>query len=101
MNLYKIAVLGDGGVGKTSLSIQLCLNHFIETYDPTIDDSYRKQFVIDEEACILEIFDTAGQEEYDTLRDHGIRDAEGFLLVYSISQHSTFGQVDRFHQQIL
>jgi len=100
MMLYKIAVLGEGGVGKTSLSIQLCLNHFIENYDPTIDDSYRKQFVIDEEPCVLEIFDTAGQEEYDILRDHGIRDAEGFVLVYSIAERGSYERIERFHTLI-
>jgi GTPase KRas protein len=56
-------VLGDGGVGKTALTIQLCSNHFVEEYDPTIEDSYRKQVVIDDEASLLEILDTAGQEE--------------------------------------
>jgi small GTP-binding protein len=57
---YKICVLGDGGVGKTALTIQLCSNHFVEEYDPTIEDSYRKQVVIDDESCLLEILDTAG-----------------------------------------
>lgn len=53
--LYRIVVLGDGGVGKTALTIQLCLNHFVETYDPTIEDSYRKQVVIDDEPSVLEV----------------------------------------------
>ncbi|KAI7847582.1 small GTPase superfamily [Circinella umbellata] len=100
MMLYKIVVLGDGGVGKTALTIQLCLNHFVETYDPTIEDSYRKQVVIDEQACVLEVLDTAGQEEYTALRDQWIRDGEGFLLVYSISSRSTFERVERFRDQI-
>ncbi|OGM41885.1 protein ras-2 [Aspergillus bombycis] len=74
MTLYKLVVLGDGGVGKTALTIQLCLNHFVETYDPTIEDSYRKQVVIDQQSCMLEVLDTAGQEEYTALRDQWIRD---------------------------
>ncbi|TPX68775.1 hypothetical protein SpCBS45565_g02872 [Spizellomyces sp. 'palustris'] len=76
--------------------------HFIstETYDPTIEDSYRKQVVIDELPCILEVLDTAGQEEYTALRDQWIRDGEGFLLVYSITSRSTFERVERFKQQI-
>lgn len=53
MMLYKLVVLGDGGVGKTALTIQLCLNHFVETYDPTIEDSYRKQVVIDDQHVCL------------------------------------------------
>eukprot|EP00211_Chloroparvula_japonica_P015132 CAMPEP_0119136698 /NCGR_PEP_ID=MMETSP1310-20130426/21937_1 /TAXON_ID=464262 /ORGANISM="Genus nov. species nov., Strain RCC2339" /LENGTH=242 /DNA_ID=CAMNT_0007127717 /DNA_START=177 /DNA_END=902 /DNA_ORIENTATION=+ len=43
---YRICVLGDGGVGKSALTIQLIQNHFVEEYDPTIEDSYRKQVVI-------------------------------------------------------
>ncbi|KAJ9473835.1 putative 60S ribosomal protein L19-A (putative) [Pseudozyma hubeiensis] len=66
--IYKLVMLGDGGVGKTALVIQLCLSHFVETYDPTIDDSYRKQTVIDDQPCVLEVLDTAGQEEYTALR---------------------------------
>jgi len=100
MILYKLVVLGDGGVGKTALTIQLCLNHFVETYDPTIEDSYRKQVVIDGQSCVLEVLDTAGQEEYTALRDQWIRDGEGLLLVYSISSRSTFERVERFREQI-
>ncbi|KAI8589317.1 small G-protein Ras2 [Geranomyces variabilis] len=100
MSLYRLVVLGDGGVGKTALTIQLCLNHFLETYDPTIEDSYRKQVVIDDQPCILEVLDTAGQEEYTALRDQWIRDGEGFILVYSITSRSTFERVERFKQQI-
>ncbi|KEY73925.1 hypothetical protein S7711_07767 [Stachybotrys chartarum IBT 7711] len=102
--LYKVVVLGDGGVGKTALTIQtgkLCLQHFVETYDPTIEDSYRKQVVIDGEPCMLEILDTAGQEEYTALRAQWIRDGEAFLLVYSISSRSSFSRVQMFHKQIL
>ncbi|EPS45464.1 hypothetical protein H072_543 [Dactylellina haptotyla CBS 200.50] len=100
MTMYKLVVLGDGGVGKTALTIQLCLNHFVETYDPTIEDSYRKQVVIDGQSCMLEVLDTAGQEEYTALRDQWIRDGEGFLLVYSISSRSSFTRIKKFHQQI-
>ncbi|KAH9845792.1 Protein ras-2 [Teratosphaeria destructans] len=100
MTLYKLVVLGDGGVGKTALTIQLCLNHFVETYDPTIEDSYRKQVQIDGQSCMLEVLDTAGQEEYTALRDQWIRDGEGFVLVYSISSRSSFTRIQKFHHQI-
>ncbi|KAL8761257.1 MAG: hypothetical protein Q9184_002607 [Pyrenodesmia sp. 2 TL-2023] len=100
MTLYKLVVLGDGGVGKTALTIQLCLNHFVETYDPTIEDSYRKQVVIDGQSCMLEVLDTAGQEEYTALRDQWIRDGEGFVLVYSITSRASFSRIRKFHSQI-
>nr|POE93586.1 protein ras-2 [Quercus suber] len=92
MTLYKLVVLGDGGVGKTALTIQ--------TYDPTIEDSYRKQVQIDNQSCMLEVLDTAGQEEYTALRDQWIRDGEGFVLVYSVSSRSSFTRIQKFHHQI-
>jgi len=101
MNVVKLCCLGDGGVGKTSITIQLCSNHFVEMYDPTIEDSYRKQMVIDDEAAMLEILDTAGQEELTALRDQWIRGAEGFIIVYSITSRGSFEQVSLFRQQIL
>eukprot|EP01094_Clydonella_sp_ATCC50884_P001204 TRINITY_DN1089_c3_g1_i1.p2 TRINITY_DN1089_c3_g1~~TRINITY_DN1089_c3_g1_i1.p2 ORF type:complete len:190 (-),score=79.11 TRINITY_DN1089_c3_g1_i1:178-747(-) len=98
---YKICCLGDGGVGKTALTIQLCSNHFVEEYDPTIEDSYRKQVVIDNNSCLLEILDTAGQEEFTALRDQWIRDCEGFVLIYSITSRGSFEQVSVFKDQVM
>lgn len=56
--------------------------------------------VIDNQACMLEVLDTAGQEEYTALRDQWIRDGEGFVLVYSISSRASFSRIKRFHHQI-
>lgn len=49
---------------------------------------------------MLEVLDTAGQEEYTALRDQWIRDGEGFVLVYSITSRSSFSRIKRFHHQI-
>ena len=49
---------------------------------------------------MLEVLDTAGQEEYTVLRDQWIRDGEGFVLVYSISSRSTFTTIKQLHHQI-
>lgn len=51
-------------MGKSALTIQFIQNQFPEEYDPTIEDSYRKQCLIDEEVALLDVLDTAGQEEY-------------------------------------
>ena len=48
MNEIRLAILGGGGVGKSAITIQFLQNHFIELYDPTIEDSYRKQIAIDD-----------------------------------------------------
>jgi small GTP-binding protein len=55
-------------VGKSALTIQFIQSHFEDEYDPTIEDSYRKQCVIDDETCLLDVLDTAGQEEYSAMR---------------------------------
>src|ERR1700761_1647084 len=77
------------------------MNRFVESYDPTASDSYQKHVVIDQESCVLEVLDTAGQEQYMGLGDEWIRDGEGFILVYSITCRDSFEGVTRFHRQIL
>jgi GTPase KRas protein len=89
---HNVTVLGDGGVGKTALTIQLCSNHFVEYYDPTIESSYRRQCVVDEQPCLLNILDTAGQDDYSALRVQWIRSGEAFLIVYDITNRSTLDQ---------
>jgi len=98
---YKLVVVGGGGVGKSALTIQFIQSHFVDEYDPTIEDSYRKQCIIDEEVALLDILDTAGQEEYGAMREQYMRTGEGFLLVYSITSRNSFEEVSTFHQQIL
>ena len=51
---YKLVVVGGGGVGKSALTIQFIQSHFVSDYDPTIEDSYRKQCVIDERVAHLD-----------------------------------------------
>jgi len=98
---YKLVVVGGGGVGKSALTIQFIQSHFVNEYDPTIEDSYRKQCVIDDEVALLDVLDTAGQEEYSAMREQYMRTGEGFLLVYSITSRSSFEEISTFHQQIL
>nr|AAF73473.1 Ras1p [Schizophyllum commune] len=100
MDNWRVAVLGDGGVGKTALAVQFTLNCFVETYDPTIEDAYRKQLVVDNKMCFVEVIDTAGQEEYATLRDQWVPKGQGFILVYSIASRSTFDRLEVFRQSM-
>ncbi|XP_049849981.1 ras-like protein rasG [Schistocerca gregaria] len=100
-SLFKLVIVGDGGVGKSALTIQLTQNHFVREYDPTIENSYRRQVEIDGESCILDILDTAGQEEYSAMRDQHIRIGQGFLVVYSVDSHPSFEMITSCIEQIL
>ena len=101
MTEYKLVIVGGGGVGKSALTIMFIQNHFIEEYDPTIEDSYRKQTVLDNEACLLDILDTAGQEEYSAMRDSYMRTGQGFLCVYAINSRNSFAEIAEFRDQML
>ena len=79
----------------------LLQNHFVTDYDPTIEDSYTKQCVIDDKVAKLDILDTAGQEEFTAMREQYMRSGEGFLLVFSLTDRSSFGEIYKFHKQIL
>ncbi|KAI8901042.1 small GTPase superfamily [Globomyces pollinis-pini] len=98
---YKIVVVGGGGVGKSALTIQFIQSQFVDEYDPTIEDSYRKQCVIDNETALLDVLDTAGQEEYSAMREQYMRSGEGFILVYAINSRPSFEEIQTFYQQIL
>uniref|UniRef100_H2Z5G0 Small monomeric GTPase n=1 Tax=Ciona savignyi TaxID=51511 RepID=H2Z5G0_CIOSA len=98
---YKLVVVGGGGVGKSALTIQFIQSYFVTDYDPTIEDSYRKQCVIDARVGNLDILDTAGQEEFSAMREQYMRSGEGFLLVFSVADKLSFNEIHNFHRQIL
>ena len=97
---YKIVVLGAGGVGKSALTIRLVTDNFLEEYDPTIEDSYRKSVIIDSQNALLDILDTAGQEEFSSMQDQWMREGKGFLLVYSITNKATFEELNNLYEKI-
>jgi len=101
MREYKIVVLGSGGVGKSALTVQFVQGIFVEKYDPTIEDSYRKQVEVDAQQCMLEILDTAGTEQFTAMRDLYMKNGQGFILVYSITAQSTFNDLLELREQIL
>ena len=101
MTEHKIVVVGHDAVGKSACVVQLILSHFIEEYEYTIEDSYRRQVTIDDETCLLDILDTAGLEVYSAMRPQYMRSGQGFLLVYSITSRKSFDMVSSFREQIL
>jgi GTPase KRas protein len=86
---YKFMYLGDNGVGKSASCIQFTRGLFVEDYDPTIEDTYRK--VMD--SVIVDLLDLIPScFEYTAMADACIKKAKGFFVLYSIcSRHSFDG----------
>ncbi|XP_066591453.1 GTP-binding protein Rit2-like isoform X2 [Prorops nasuta] len=100
LRVYKIVVLGDGGVGKSAVTLQFVSHSFLDYHDPTIEDSYQQQAVIDCEAALLDILDTAGQVEFTAMRDQYMRCGEGFMICYSVTDRHSFQEVLEYRKLI-
>jgi len=98
---YRILVLGSAGVGKSALTLQYVNNKFVEVYNPTVEDSYRKQAIIDGECYVLSILDTAGVEDFSAVRYHYMLTGDGFLCVYSITSRVSFKEIPKLIDDIL
>lgn len=99
--LHKVIMVGSGGVGKSALTLQFMYDEFVEDYEPTKADSYRKNITLGGNECQIDILDTAGQEDYAAIRDNYFRSGEGFLCVFSITDRETFEATQEFRDQIL
>uniref|UniRef100_A0A182M959 Ras-like protein 2 n=1 Tax=Anopheles culicifacies TaxID=139723 RepID=A0A182M959_9DIPT len=88
-------------IAPTAGAASFAQSYFVTDYDPTIEDSYTKQCVIDDVPAKLDILDTAGQEEFSAMREQYMRSGEGFLLVFAVTDHASFDEIYKFHKQIL
>lgn len=91
-----ITLFGAGGSGKSSLTLSLVRSAFTSTYDPTIEDSYSITRRIDGTEYLITITDTAGQEEYRGLWAQEALMADGFVLVYDITNRGSLEQLEWF-----
>jgi len=81
--------------------VQFVQGVYVESYDPTIEDSYRKQIEIDGRACDLEILDTAGVAQFTAMRELYIKSGKGFLLVYSVTDENSLKELLALREQVL
>lgn len=95
-----IVVLGAGAVGKSCLTIQFIQGHFVDHYDSTIEDVYRKPVEVDGTHYVLTIVDTAGQESFSAMRETYMKTGQAFILVYSITDSESFQQLKRVYMQL-
>ena len=72
----------------------------MKKYDPTIEDFYRKQIDVDGQPTILDILDTAGQDEFSFLREQYMTNGKGFILVYSVTSQASFDDCKDIYELI-
>ena len=98
---YKIVILGEGRVGKTSLLIKFVRDLFDEHQVSTINASFlSKEVVVGSTSVTLNMWDTAGQERYKGLGPIYYRDAKGALLVYDITDRTSMDRVKYWVSQL-
>ena len=98
---FKIILLGDSSVGKTSLILRFCDNKFMEIGTSTIGvDTKTKDIRHNGKKIELEIWDTAGQERFKALAKNSYKGSDGIILVYDITQKKTFNNIKHWYDNI-
>ena len=101
MITFKILILGESMVGKTSFSQAFCYQDFNEYNLSTVGiERHRKIIKIENKSIFLDIYDTAGQENYRTLVRSFIGGADGILLLYDISDKNSFDLVSKWMKSL-
>lgn len=98
---FPIIVLGDGKVGKTSLILKTVNNEFRENLLSTVGIDYlEKKITVEGQKIKLKIYDTAGQERFKSIALKTTKTSEGVLLVYSITDESSFNSLEGWIESI-
>eukprot|EP01118_Nematostelium_gracile_P017615 TRINITY_DN758_c0_g1_i3.p2 TRINITY_DN758_c0_g1~~TRINITY_DN758_c0_g1_i3.p2 ORF type:complete len:203 (-),score=57.26 TRINITY_DN758_c0_g1_i3:114-722(-) len=100
--LLKVIILGDSGVGKTSLMNQYVSRKFSTHYKATIGaDFLTKEVMVDEKLVTMQIWDTAGQERFQSLGVAFYRGADCCVLVYDVNVAKTFEHIESWREEFL
>ncbi|KAM9287721.1 GTP-binding protein Rheb isoform 3-T3 [Cariama cristata] len=97
----KIAILGYRSVGKSSLTIQFVEGQFVDSYDPTIENTFTKLITVNGQEYHLQLVDTAGQDEYSIFPQTYSIDINGYILVYSVTSIKSFEVIKVIHGKLL
>ncbi|XP_056440314.1 GTP-binding protein Rheb isoform X1 [Gadus chalcogrammus] len=97
----KIAVLGYRSVGKSSLTIQFVEGQFVDSYDPTIENTFTKTITVSGQEYHLQLVDTAGQDEYSIFPQSYTIDVDGYILLFSVTSYKSFEVVRVIHEKLL
>jgi len=100
--MLKVIVLGESGVGKTSLLLRYVSNKFTIATKSTIGtDFLTKQIDVDDKTVTLQIWDTAGQERFQGLGSTFFRGSDGVLFVFDVTRRETFNELEKWKQTFL
>jgi len=98
---FKVVLLGEGRVGKTSILLRYIRGEYDDKQVSTLQASYLdKKIVVDNKAVQLSLWDTAGQERFHALGPIYYRDADGALLVYDITDEQSFVKVKTWVREL-
>ncbi|KAK6541712.1 GTP-binding protein [Orbilia ellipsospora] len=97
----KVAIVGSRAVGKSSLTVQFVENHFVESYYPTIENTFSTVIKYKSQDYSTEIVDTAGQDEYSILQSKHSIGIHGYLIAYSVTSRQSFEMVQIIRDKIL
>jgi GTPase SAR1 family protein len=97
-----IVVLGSGAVGKSCIAIQYVIGNFVDVYDATIEDIYRKAISVDGTPEMVTLVDTAGQDAFGAtaMRENYMRSGRGFVLVFSITDAESLQKLKAIYTQL-
>ncbi|KAJ2056902.1 ras GTPase, partial [Coemansia sp. S2] len=99
--LFKLLLIGDSGVGKSCLLLRFADDTYTESYISTIGVDFKIRTIeLEGKTVKLQIWDTAGQERFRTITSSYYRGAHGIIVVYDITDNTTFGDVKQWLQEI-
>ncbi|KAJ6253429.1 ras and ef-hand domain-containing protein [Anaeramoeba flamelloides] len=88
---FKVVLLGQSAVGKTSICIRFCQNEFELNQEPTIGAAFQNCLLdLGEKKVTLQIWDTAGQERYNSLTSMYYRGAKGAIIIYDVTNPDSY-----------
>ncbi|KAF2880333.1 hypothetical protein ILUMI_25846 [Ignelater luminosus] len=101
MKIYKVIVVGDSNVGKTSLTYRFCEGKFLEASEATIGVDFRERTVnIEGEDIKLQLWDTAGQERFrKSMVQHYYRNVHAIVIVYDVTNKSSFDSLNHWIEE--